>query len=186
MLKWKLKSIFEKAPNKADFIQKVLAALSCFLRKQFQLRHSEICKKQKNALSNAQNIRLFELNVVSKPFSKKLSMTKFWFKKFENFAWVSQKIISTSSIKNLQKAKKNPIFKRPQYWFLSSMWLQNHFLKSFLWPNFDLNSFWCFASISQKIVSTLTLKNFKKSENLPFQMLRTFVFDFMVTSKSFS
>ena len=38
------------------------------------------------------------------------------------------------------KKLKNAIFKRTQYWLLSSRKLQNHFLRKFLRPNFDLNS----------------------------------------------
>ena len=49
------------------------------------------------------------------------------------------------------KKLKNTIFKRTHYWLLSSRKLQNYFLIRLLWPNFDLNSFECFASLSQKI-----------------------------------
>ena len=62
------------------------------------------------------------------------------------------------------KKLKNAIFKHPQYWFLSSRKPQNHFLRRFLWPNFDLNSFWCFASLSQKMVWSASLKNCKKHQ----------------------
>ena len=41
------------------------------------------CKKTWNIpFLNTQNIRLIELKVASKPFSKMLPMTKFWFKQF--------------------------------------------------------------------------------------------------------
>ena len=83
------KTFFQKAPNKADFIQKVSNKLSCFPWKRFQLRHPKTCKKLKNAL-----------------------------------------------------------FKRSEHSFLSSRWLQDRFLRSFLWPNFDLNKIWCFAWLS--------------------------------------
>ena len=87
---------------------------------------------------------------------------------------------------------KNALFKRWQHSLLSSRLLQNDFLKRFLWwnfdlnrrsfllpnfdlnrrsflrPNFDLNSFDRFASLSQKTVSTSSLKNLQKTEKCPF------------------
>ena len=84
------------------------------------------------------------------------------------------------------KKLKNAIFKRPQYWFLSSRKLRNHFLRRFLWPNFDLNNFKCFALLFQKMVSTSSLKNCKKRENFTFQMLTPFVLYRKVASKLFS
>ena len=89
--------------------------------------------------------------------------------------------LRTASIKNLQKC----YFKCPQYSFLSSRKLEKHFLRSFLWPNFDLNSSLRFASLSQKMVSTLSLKNFQKTEKHPFQTLRTVAFDSKVAAKLF-
>ena len=62
----------------------------------------------------------------------------------------------------ISKKPRNAIFKRPQYWLLNSRNLQTHFLRSFLWPYFDLNSFWCFVSLSHKMISTSSIKNFKK------------------------
>ena len=97
-----------------------------FPRKRFQLRHSKICKKLKNAL-----------------------------------------------------------FRRSEHSFFSSRQLHNHFLRSFLWPNFVLNSFELFASLSQKLVSTSSLKNLQKTEKCPFQKLRTFGF-YWVALKTFS
>ena len=61
---------------------------------------------------------VFELKVASKPFSTKFFMTKSDLNSFPHFVSLSLKLVSTSSIKNLQKTKKNAIFKRPQYWFL--------------------------------------------------------------------
>ena len=57
---------------------------------------------------------------------------------------------------------KNSLFKRTKYWLLSFKKLQNCFLGRFLWSNFDLNRFEAFASLSQKTVSTLSLKNLQK------------------------
>ena len=67
--------------------------------------------------------------------------------------------------------------------FLSSRLLQNHFLRRFLWPNFDLNSFESFVSLYQKTVSTLLLKNLQKIKKWHFQMFTTFAFDLKVASK---
>ena len=60
-----------------------------------------------------------ELKVASKPLSTKFFMTKFDLNSFSHLASLSMKMVSTSPIKNLQKTKKNAIFKHPQYWFLS-------------------------------------------------------------------
>ena len=49
-----------------------------------------------------------------------------------------------------------------------------------------LKKFWCFASLSQKTVSTSSLNNFRKTEQCPFQTLETFVFELNVASKPFS
>ena len=57
------------------------------------------------------------------------------------------------------------------------------FLKSFLWPNFDLNSFDHFASLSQKMVSTSSLKNSCKI--LSQQKLLCFLVTFSLLSKKF-
>ena len=54
---------------------------------------------------------------------------------------------------NICKKLKNTLFKRLQHSFLSSRLLQNHFLRRFLCPNFDLNRFEHVASLSQKMVS---------------------------------
>ena len=102
-----------------------------------------------------------------------------------HFNLLSRKMVSSSSIKSLQKSKKY-VFKQPQYWFLSSRSLENRFLKSFLWLNFDLNSVWFFDSLSQKMVLTLPLKNLQKTENCSFQTLRIVDFELKVASKTFS
>ena len=89
------------------------------------------------------------------------------------------------SYSKICKNLKNALFKRLQNSFMSSRLLQNHFLWSFSWPNFDLNSFERFASLSQKTVSTSPLKNLKKTEKCPFQTLKTFDFELIVASKRF-
>ena len=64
----------------------------------------------------------------------------------------------------IYKKLENAFFKCSEHSFLSSKKLQNHFLRSFLWPNFDLITFEHFASLSQKMVSILSLKNFRETE----------------------
>ena len=81
------------------------------------------------------------------------------------------------------KKLKNAFFKRSEDSLLSSRLLQNHFLRRFLWPNFDLNSFESFVSLYQKTVSTLLLKNLQKIKKWHFQMFATFAFDLKVASK---
>ena len=80
---------------------------------------------------------------------------------------------------------KNALFKCWEHSFLSSRKIQNHFVRSFLWPNFNLNSFERFGSLSQKIVSTSSLKNLQKTAKCTFQKLRTCGF-YRVASKPFS
>ena len=69
---------------------------------------------------------LFDLMVASKLFLKMLLF--------------SQKMVSISSLKNLQKSKKC-CFWTLRNFFFTSVLLQNHFVKCFLWPTFDLKSF---------------------------------------------
>ena len=47
-------------------------------------------------------------------------------------------------------------------------------------------SFWGTVSLSQKTVSTSSLKTSQKTEKCPFQTLRTFTFELKVASKPFS
>ena len=68
----------------------------------------------------------------------------------------------------------------------SKIQLYNYFLKFLLKPNFDLNSFERFASLSQKTLSTSLLKKFQKSEKYHFQKLRKIVFHLKVASKPIS
>ena len=62
------------------------------------------------------------------------------------------------------KELNNALFKRSEHSVFSWKYLSNHFLRSFLWPNFDLNSFERFALLSQKMVSTSSLKNLQTAE----------------------
>ena len=87
---------------------------------------------------------------------------------------------------NICKKLKNYIFKWSEDSFLSSRLLQNHLLRSFFWPNFDLNRFERFVSLSRRTVSTLSLENLQNTEKSPFWTLRTFVLELKVASIPFS
>ena len=113
-------------------------------------------------------------------------MTRFWFKQFLMFFFsLSQKIISTLSLKNCKNLKTS-LFKCLEHSFLISRSIQNFFLKSFLWPTLNLDGLEGFVSHSQKTVSFSSLKNLQKSEKFPFQMLKTFFSELKVASKPFS
>ena len=113
-------------------------------------------------------------------------MTRFWFKQFLMFFFsLSQKIISTLSLKNCKNLKTS-LFKCLEHSFLISRSIQNLFLKSFLWPTLNLDGLEGFVSHSQKTVSFSSLKNLQKSEKFPFQMLKTFFSELKVASKPFS
>ena len=73
------KTIIEDTFYKQILIEIVLNALPHLPRKWFQLRHSKICKKLKNAFFQTQISFVFELKVAPKPFSKKVLTSKFWF-----------------------------------------------------------------------------------------------------------
>ena len=83
------------------------------------------------------------------------------------------------------KKLKTALLKRSEHSELSSRQLQNHFIRSFLWPNFDLSTFEHFALLSRKMVSTSSLKNLQKHWN-SFETLRTFVLELKLASKPFS
>ena len=101
---------------------------------------------------------VFALTIAAKPFSEKLLWPNFDLNSFKWFASPYKKKVSTSSLKNLQKTKKRT-FQTFRKFIIESKVASNHFLRSFLWPNFDLNSFEHFASLSQKTVSISSIKN---------------------------
>ena len=93
-------------------------------------------------------------------------------------------MVSTSSLKNLQKTERYS-FQR-----LSTFVLQLNLASIlFSWklprPNFNFNSLERFASLSQKMLSTSSLKSFWKIEKCPFQTFTAFVFEPKVASKPF-
>ena len=81
------------------------------------------------------------------------------------------------------KKVKNTIFKRGGKSFFTSRWLQNHFLKSFLWPNLDLNSTLCLG-FPESSFNFVTQKFAKKLKNTI--RYRTFLFDLKIALKWFS
>ena len=58
---------------------------------------------------------------------------------FEEFALLYQEMIWISSVKNLQKKKKNTIFELWKRLLLTSRWLQNHLTDWFPWQTLNLN-----------------------------------------------
>ena len=81
---------------------------------------------------------------------------------------------------------KNTIFKCSEHWLLTLRKLQKLFLKCFLWTTVNLNSFEHFTFLSQKMVSTLSLKNLQKSGKYHFQTLKYSFFYLKVAGKLFS
>ena len=77
-------------------------------------------------------------------------------------------------------------FTGSKHCFLSSRLLQNLCLRSFLRPFFDLRSFECFASLSQKMVSFSSLRKLQESGKFYFQTLVVFVFGLKIAPKPFS
>ena len=127
---------------------------------------------------------VFDLKVAPKSFSTKLPMTKCSLKYiwmlFSNFL---QKWFQLCQWK-IYKKPQNTLFKCSEHSFLSSRYLQNHLLRSFLWPNSDLKSVEHFASLSHKMVSTSSLNNLPKTKKCSFQVLRTFAFELKVSTSS--
>ena len=78
------KPFSEKLPM-AKFWLIALNILPHFPRKWFQLCQSKTCKKLKKFYFQAPTILVLELKEASKPFSKNVPMTKFWFKQFLMF-----------------------------------------------------------------------------------------------------
>ena len=71
-------------------------------------------------------------------------------------------MVSTSSLKNLQKIEKRHFQTLKTFVFELEV-ASKAFSKSFLWLNFDLSHFEHFASLSQKMISTSSLKNLQKT-----------------------
>ena len=111
LISWLLQNHFLKKLSTANFV----------LLSQKMISISSLKTSQKTEKCPFQMLTtfVFELKVASKPLSTKFFMTKLDLNSFSHLASLSLKMVSTSSINNLQKTKKNAIFKHPQYWFLS-------------------------------------------------------------------
>ena len=132
-----------------------------FSRKWFQLRHSKIAKKQRVSLSKWSKYSFWISRLLQNHFLQSFLYPTFNWIGFESSILLSQKTVSISS-------PKNALSKRSEHSFLRSRYLQSHFLRSFPWPNFDLNSFEHFASLFQKMVSTSPIKNLQKTKKMQF------------------
>ena len=105
---------------------------------------------------------VFDLKVILKQFSKKLPMNNFEFK----WSWRLCLTFPENGFNfNTQKVEKNPEkchFQKLKTFAFEIKVASNHFPKSFLWPNFNLNGLEDSALLSQKTVSTSSLKNLKR------------------------
>ena len=126
---------------------------------------------------------IFEFQIAWESLSKRLPMINFWFKYFstlcltfpENgFEFVTQKFGNHCP------------FQTPRRFVYELKVSSNQFLRCFLWSIFDLASFECFASLSQKTVWTSALKSFETTQKCSFQTPGTFVFELKVVWKPFS
>ena len=109
-------------------------------------------------------------------------MNKFWFK---HFASLSDKMVSTSSIKNFQETKKC-YFLTPAILVIELKESSNPFSKKLPMTIFWFKQFLMFCLIFLQNDFSFVDQKFQKTENFPFQMQRTFAFDLKVTSKPFS
>ena len=133
-------------------------------------------KPWKMAFLNAQYNRFLSSRPIQKDLLRNFLWPNFDFNSFERLALLCQKMLSTSSLKNLKKDLKMTISNAQKILFLSSRSIQKHFLRTLLWPSFDLNRFERFALPSQKMLSTSSLKNLQIPEYRCFETLRTFDF----------
>ena len=114
------------------------------------------------AFFDAQYNRFLSSRPIQKDLLRNFLWPNFDFNSFERLALLCQKMLSTYSLKNLKKDLKMTISNAQNILFLSSRSIQKHFLRSLLWPSFDLNSFERFALLFQKMLPTSSLKNLKK------------------------
>ena len=129
---------------------------------------------------------VFEIKVASKPFPKKLAMTKFWFKQFlilfltfpENgFYFVTQKLQKT----------KNFLFQMLKIFVFYLKDTSKPFSKKLTVTNFEFKLSWSlFLSFAENVFNLITQTFAKKLKNVLFQMPRTFAFELKIASKPFS
>ena len=129
-----------------------------FPRKWFQLCHSKIFIKLKNALFKHSQKLFLSSRSLQNHFLRSFLQPNFDLITLERFLSLYRKIVSTSSLKNLQKTKKCS-FQMLRTLAFELKVASKQISKKLLWPNFDLNSFQCFASLSQQMVPTSSIKN---------------------------
>ena len=77
-----------------------------FTRKCSQLRHSKTCKKLENGFFKFSEHSFLSSRMLQNHFVRMLFCLNFALNSSEYFAWLFQKMISISSLKNLQKTGK--------------------------------------------------------------------------------
>ena len=104
-----------------------------------------------------------------------LPMTNFGFKQSSMLCLTFPENSFNFVTQKFAKRSKSPFPNAHNIPFLTSRQLQNYYVKCFLWLTLNLNSFDCFASLSQKTVSISSLKNLQKIEKCHFKMLGSFL-----------
>ena len=102
-----------------------------------------------------------------------------------HFASLSQKMVSTLSIKNLQKTKRYH-FQTPILLAFELEQASKPFCKKVPMTRFWCKLFLMFCLTLLKNGFNFVIQKLQKTKNSPFQMFRTFVFDLKVASKPFS
>ena len=138
-----------------------------FARKRLQFHHSKIHIKVKTTIfKHSEHLFLtnkhLENDFLNHPLQPTLDLNS-----FEDFSLLCQKIVSTLSLNNFEKSKKSHCQMFRAFIFDLKVALKP-FSKFFLWLTFVLNRFEYLSSLFQKTVSTLSLKNFQKSEKCHF------------------
>ena len=145
----------------------ILNALPFFPRKWLQLGQSENWKKLKHALfKHSEHLFLSSVSL-QKCFLRRFFPSNFDLNRFEHFASLSRKTVSTSSIKNLQETEKWAFQILTTFFFRLKVAPKWSSKKSFM-SKFDLNRFEHFASFFWKTVSTSSLTILEKNWKMLF------------------
>ena len=94
-------------------------------------------------------------------------------------------MVSTSSLKNLQKTERCSFQRLSKFVFQLKV-ASKPFFRKLRQPHFNFNSLERFASLSQTLVSTSSLKSLQITEKCYFQTITTLVFELKIASKPFS
>ena len=151
--------------------------LPLFPNKWFQFLQWKICKKkQQNMLfSSAHNTRFWGQGTFKTIFWE-ASYDQILIEKVLNvLPHFSRKWFQLCHSKICKKLN-SALFKRLQHSFLISRKLQIHFLRSFLWPNVDLNSFECFFLTFSKNDFNFVNEKFIKKWEMPFLNAQNILF----------